>query len=151
MAGYEAWWAPVFMLGVGCFAGTLYLLFVRLKNAVLPSARNSMLAATVLSPIFAIVFFGLTYMDYDSLRNDYNKGHYREVSGAITDFIDSGPDMQPGTEKFSIAGVPFSYSRYSVAPGFRKTHAEGGPLRNGLSVKIRYIGQTIVRLEICET
>jgi hypothetical protein len=108
-----------------------------------------MAGAAALMPVWAIAILAATYGQYANLNTEYERGAYQQVSGRIENFADSGPGLQPGTERFTVGGVPFSYSRYIMSPGFRKTRASGGPLHNGLSVRIKYIGNAIVRLEIC--
>jgi hypothetical protein len=51
-------------------------------------------------------------------------------------------------ESFDVAGVPFRYSDYQVSVGFNNTASHGGPIREGLPVRISFVGNTILRLEI---
>lgn len=54
----------------------------------------------------------------------------------------------PKQESFSLDGVRFEYSDYVVAPGFSHTAAHGGPLREGLPVRLCHADGHILRLEI---
>ena len=54
----------------------------------------------------------------------------------------------PGIESFTVSGVPFSYSDYIPEAGFNQTSAHGGPIHQGLPVRIWYVGKEIVKLEI---
>jgi hypothetical protein len=148
--GYSDWWFPALGLIVTVGCAIIYVAFATVLRPLVPtSARKAMGGAVVLSPLWSIAMLILTYHDYQNLEAEYQRGAYQEVSGRIENFADSGPRLQPGTEKFTVAGMPFSYSQYTVSPGFRKTRASGGPLRDGLWVLIRYVGNAIVRLEIC--
>jgi hypothetical protein len=51
-------------------------------------------------------------------------------------------------ESFVVGGRRFSYSDYSVTPGFNNTRSHGGPIDNGVYVRITHRGNTILRLEI---
>jgi hypothetical protein len=87
-------------------------------------------------------------------------GHSRAVqalkSGAFGTAVGSVENFQAETmnhkrETFTVSGLRFSYSRYIISPGFRQTAAEGGPLRNGVPVRIAYVGNEILKLEIEST
>ena len=58
------------------------------------------------------------------------------------------------SERFEVAGVHFEYSHWSVSQGFNQDVTVGGPIQEGLYVRIHYVrlaGEsfgTIVRLEI---
>jgi hypothetical protein len=53
---------------------------------------------------------------------------------------------------FHSPGVYFAYSDYVVTPGFNNTSSHGGPMREGLYVRIHYTGSVtgvaIVKLEV---
>jgi hypothetical protein len=148
--GYSDWWFPALGLiaAVGCAVVYVALATV-LRPAAPTSARKAMGWAVVFLPLWSIAMFALTYHQYQDLEAEYRRGAYQEVSGRVENFVDSGPRLQPGTEKFTVAGMPFSYSQNTISPGFRKTRASGGPLREGVWVRVRYTGDAIVRLEIC--
>jgi hypothetical protein len=44
--------------------------------------------------------------------------------------------------------VEFSYPDYTVTCGFNNTASRGGPIREGLQVRIHYVDQLILRLEV---
>lgn len=148
--GYEGWWLPAIGLLAAGFAGTIYGLFRSLfKNIVSNTAKKSARRAIFFSLILALLSFIWTYSEYSSLRKAYEGGAYQQVSGEIEHFADAGPGLQPGTVRFSVGKITFSYSRYRITPGFRGTRDFVSPLHDGLMVRIRYIGTAIVRLEAC--
>jgi hypothetical protein len=51
-------------------------------------------------------------------------------------------------ECFSVQAQTFCYSDYEVTAGFNNATSHGGPIREGLPVRVSYIGNTIVRLEV---
>jgi hypothetical protein len=51
-------------------------------------------------------------------------------------------------ECFSVQSQTFCYSDYGVTAGFNNSASHGGPIREGLPVRVSYVGSTIVRLEI---
>jgi hypothetical protein len=147
-AGYEAWWVPAFGFVGIFFTESIYRLLMRpLPNSL--HSKRAMRGATIFFIIWSPVTFVWTYSDYYALRNAYLNGEYKQISGNIEHLADSESGVQPGMVRFSVNHVVFSYSRYSAAPGYRKTRDSGNPLHDGIPVRIRWIGSSIVRLEVC--
>ena len=77
----------------------------------------------------------------------------RELAGGQAEVIE-GPvtiDFEVASGKnecISVAGRQFCYSEWSITPGFNRTRALGGPMRDGLQVRLSTIGDTIVRVEV---
>ena len=78
-----------------------------------------------------------------------NQGVAEVVEGEVQDFQPM-PRTGKGTEQFTVGGVRFAYSDYIVGPGFNRTSRNGGPIREGLHVRIHYSGDSaaILKLEI---
>ncbi|MBX9747944.1 MAG: hypothetical protein K2X34_13645 [Hyphomonadaceae bacterium] len=77
------------------------------------------------------------------------------VEGRVAEFRPGSPggDIH---ESFTIGGVRFSYSPTSITGGFNRSQSHGGPIREGLPVRICYVRgvgteNAIVRLEIATT
>ncbi|MGH9970245.1 MAG: hypothetical protein ACREBG_20950 [Pyrinomonadaceae bacterium] len=51
-------------------------------------------------------------------------------------------------ETFVVDGHRFSYSDYDETKGFNRTQSHGGPMREGLQVRITHVDGSIVKLEI---
>lgn len=77
-----------------------------------------------------------------SLLSDYSAGKYSIVEGQVEKL-----DYNGKYESFSINGVSFRYSESSVTPGFNNTN---GPIREGLDLRISYIKNTILKIEVLE-
>ena len=86
-------------------------------------------------------------------RRAMSDGSARIVEGVVENFHPM-PYAGHDTERFTVGGVRFAYSDYIVGPGFNNTSSHGGPIREGLSVRIHYNGgpnnATILKLEIKE-
>lgn len=100
--------------------------------------------------IFWTVFsFSTTYGNYRSVLDDYEAGNYSVVEGVVEDFVPT-PFEGNGTEQFRVGGASFSYSDYSLGPKFTNTSSHGGPIWEGVFVRIAYVDANIVRLEMRE-
>ena len=53
-------------------------------------------------------------------------------------------------ESFSVGNRWFEYSDYMVSPGFNNSSSHGGPIREGLKVRIHHLDAIILRLEIAK-
>ena len=85
-----------------------------------------------------------------SARNTYLAGEFQVVEGLVANF-DAKPLGVRKDESFTINGVRFAYSDGDGSAGFNTTRAKGGPIYNGLQVKIAYKGNTILKLEVAES
>jgi hypothetical protein len=81
------------------------------------------------------------------LRNAFSTGRYRTVAGVIRNFHPM-PYTGHAIETFDVEGAHFEYSDYVMSGGFHQTSSHGGPIREGLYVRISYVGNVIVKLEI---
>ncbi len=57
------------------------------------------------------------------------------------------PKEGHASETFSVGGVKFCYSDYSISPGFHVSRSNGGPIAPGVLVRIHYLGGDILKLE----
>ena len=82
------------------------------------------------------------WTDYSVLSS----GHAQFIEGPVENFVPM-PVTGHALEWFDVKGVQFSYSDYVVTPGFNHTSSHGGPIREGLYVRIWYRGNDILKLE----
>ena len=75
--------------------------------------------------------------------------HTPVVEGRVENFRPA-PAEGHRDETFTVNGVPFAYSDYSITGGFNQTQSHGGPIREGLSVRIHYLppSNLIVKVEV---
>lgn len=74
-------------------------------------------------------------------------GQHETVEGPVTDFKPM-PYEGHQDECFSVQQHTFCYSDYVVTAGFHQSASHGGPVREGLPVRIAYTGNLILKLEI---
>ncbi len=88
---------------------------------------------------------------YLSARRALRDGTAGVVEGPVLNFHPM-PYSGHDTERFTVRGVSFEYSDYSVSAGFNHTRSHGGPIDEGVFVRIHYDGPPkgarILKLEI---
>lgn len=145
--GYQ-WWPIVLPL---CFSLVFYAIGRKKPHR---SERLSSYSLAAVGLILALLITALTYPAYGSLQSSYLRGDFAVVEGPVEDFKPM-PYEGHRHESFEVRGVRFSYSDYELSPGFNNTTAHGGPIQEGLWVRIAYhddpfrgTGRVILRLEI---
>ena|SRR5438067_4490624 len=142
--GYSGW------IGVWCGLAGLAgaAAFCRARKFLWPAGlRFIPCAAIPFIALWLLIWVVGTGTQYFSLRRALQSGQCAVVEGIVTDFQPM-PSTGHGNESFTVSGVHFSYSDFSITPGFRRTNYRGGPMRAGLHVRIHYRGKDIARLEI---
>ena len=87
------------------------------------------------------------------LANQLAAGQATVVTGTVEDFTASGQGWNggpKGPECFSLPGHRYCYDFNPISVGFNWTNVNGGPIHNGLHVRVSSIGDVIVRLEIAD-
>src|SRR5689334_7724640 len=85
--------------------------------------------------------------EYLASQSAVKQGKFSVVEGAVIDFRPM-PYEGHKSECFSVREQTFCYSDYVVTAGFNNSTSHGGPIREGLPVRVSYVGDTIVRLEV---
>ncbi len=99
--------------------------------------------------LWTTLVFAATRGESRTVRDALQNGSARVVEGRVEGFVPM-PYTGHALERFTVCGVPFSYSDYEVTEGFNRTSSHGGPMREGLWVRITHVGNLIARLEIAK-
>jgi hypothetical protein len=99
------------------------------------------------SLIWTITITYATYSQYSNVQAALKSGHFHVIAGTVTNFKPM-PYTGHAMEHFCVERVCFEYSDYVETPGFHNTSSHGGPIQAGLPVRVSYIGNTILRLEV---
>ena len=139
------WWFPAFGLIFVVIAGVLIGLGRRYHW---PLSRK-LVGYFMIG--FACLWSGLAFSimlsEYLNLHSAYRLGKFSVVDGPVSNFRPM-PYEGHQDECFSVQSQTFCYSDYGVTSGFNHSTSHGGPIREGIPVRVSYIGNTIIRLEI---
>jgi hypothetical protein len=111
----------------------------------------------VLLGVPAVLGFGsIVYSTYAFARDAAQAPNTPVVQGVVEHFKPQPfmPLRGSPPESFTVQGIPFSYRIGVIDGGFRKTASHGGPIKEGLLVRIHYVpdrGNLIVKLEVAES
>jgi hypothetical protein len=145
--GYGAWWFPAIGLVLVLVSG-LFVLNPTLAILLGIWGRPKKLFSWVFlgfSVLWTVMTFGITYREYRAAATALKEGRYLVAEGLVENFV-SGPKQ----ESFTVGNRSFSYADSVVTAGFRHTASHGGPVHEGLYVRVTYVGNLILRLEIAQ-
>jgi len=104
-----------------------------------------------LSLAIFVLTFAATYGQFASVKKQYSEGKASVVEGRVTKFIPGTNSRGSAYENFCVQDKCFEYSDYSSNAGFNTMAINGGPIQEGLQVRVTYIGDTIVKLETADS
>jgi hypothetical protein len=142
--GYENWWFPALGLVFVAF-GLLRLYFPTVLPGP-PGSRTSNRTIILFASLWTVVTFFGTAMGSWGAEHRLDQHRHETVEGPVTDYTNNGRSF----ESFSVDGHRFSYDDNVVTSGFHTTAAHGGPIREGLYVRIAFSGNLILRLEVAQ-
>lgn len=127
--------------------GAVLFVFRKRAMGVRKFLAYVMLPFAALWTFCSLVSVGL---GYSSLATALRSGRCQIVEGHVTQFRPM-PKEGHALESFVVDGKRFEYSDFILTPGFNNTSSHGGPIREGLRVRIHYLGSDIARLEIAKS
>lgn len=150
--GYKSWSFPAFGL-IFVAIGLLLVIFRKLIPGWWgnhPRARNAFSYFFLgFAVIWTLASFLGTYNEYSTLRSAQKTGSFNVVEGKVTNFKPM-PYGGHSMERFCVKDHCFEYSDYVISGGFNNTTSHGGPIREGLPVRITFIGNEIIKLEVAQ-
>ena len=151
-AGYKSWDFPAFGL---IFVAVGVVLVAGRKSlpgwwASRPRASNAFTFYFLgFAVVWTLVAFASTYTQYSSLSRARAASDVHIVEGVVSRFTPM-PASGHAMEKFCVSDACFEYSDFVISAGFNNTSSHGGPIREGLLVRIAYVGNSIVKLEVAK-
>ncbi|MGI8546544.1 MAG: hypothetical protein ACR2M1_04300 [Gemmatimonadaceae bacterium] len=101
----------------------------------------------ILAALGCIALLAYTWREYNELRTSLRNGAFRTVEGVVSDFVPEGPDGHP-IERFRVGSTRFEYAASDITSAFHRTAGQGGPVREGLRVRIADVNGAIARFEV---
>ena len=125
---------PFFIIGLIA----VFVIYIHDKQSI----NKFVIIPFVILILFAIGYFALNNNELANLKEIYKNNNYNIIEGIVANF-DPMPYAGHKKETFEVNGIKFSYSDYVSTIGyrqvFRKTRSHGGPINEGVYVKIYYI------------
>lgn len=132
------------ILGIALGIGIIGAFFDKLNHRKVFSMKTRVGSGFVL--VCAIISLVSGHSDYKAIRDALHRGEYRVVEGTVTRFV---PATEWGAwESFVVGDHRYEYSDSWVVPGYHRTNASGGVIRNGLRVRIADVDGEIAKLEV---
>jgi hypothetical protein len=150
---YPGWW--IFAIGILLFSLGLGIIFFGDKkplNSIIGSSTKQRIVMPIFASIFGAVWVGggvLNYSNFANLRTAARNGSTEVVEGKVEQFVPMPPEGH-AKETFIVNGQYFAYSDYDMTKGFNHTQSHGGPMKEGLQVRITHVDGSIVKLEIAQ-
>src|SRR5262245_23553961 len=148
--GYKAWYFPAVGLLFIVLGAVILLVPPNYLRFIIagPPSRTAGWVLLIGALLWTAVAFVGTFVPYIASRNALRTGAYSLVEGSVTDFVPQKREGKGPQESFTVAGQRFEYSAYTPLPGFNTPHSHGGPIQEGVYVRIAHKANTILRLEI---
>ena len=153
-AGYRYWWGPavglVFVIIGMCQLIYVYRNFRGAAVQPVPSKRAFVLPSffTAFALAWTVVALVSTLGDYLNLKEALDCANVETVEGRVTHFRPGSDSRGETHESFVVNESRFEYSWFHATAGFNQTKPHGGPVRDGLWVRIAHVNGEIARLEI---
>src|SRR5439155_864506 len=87
--------------------------------------------------LWTVISFAGTYFEYSSLIAAKKTGRVKVVEGTATNFKPM-PVTGHAMERFCVRDACFDYSDYVITGGFNNTTSHGGPIKEGLPIRVTY-------------
>ena len=146
-SGYRQWWFPA----AGLIIVAVGLTWLGFRRGARPSDgwwwRYQPYLYTGFAMCWVLAAFVGTYYDYRQLRGALEAGHFQVVEGVVTNFRPVPPGLK-GTECFEVSEHRYCYSDDIIIAGFNNKQSRGGPIKDGLHVRIADVRGQIARLEV---
>ena len=98
---------------------------------------------------FLTLTAGVRVIQHRTLVARLGNGDYDNVEGAITNFFPGSFDGHT-PEVFVVAGHTYTFHGNTTTAGYHDVQGAGGPLREGIKVRIADVNGTIARFELME-
>ena len=143
------WTAPLF----GALFVVVGLRSLTARWSTPPYNRPFWRAFHVLFTLFglgiATVIPVIQWTERRALVEALESGEANVAEGRVRDFVPM-PWAGHAMECFTVDTTRFCYSDFILTPGFNNARSHGGPVHEGLNVRIHHVASRIARLEVAK-
>lgn len=125
---------------------TMGLLLIKFFKNKRPYLVVGVFVASMAS-LFLLISMVIFIPNFVLLRTAYTSGKTVVVEGVVQNFRPA-PSLGPAIESFSVDGVSFAYNALDNTSCFHNAPFRGGPIREGMDVRIHYYGDCIQRIDL---
>jgi hypothetical protein len=155
-AANQGFWNPAYnVVFVISAVGALIVFLPNLMQRLMPNGAQGAVRTGVgwilfLAPLVIGGYFIVgNHQAYQRAAETLKAGNFQVAEGPVTGFVPM-PYEGHAMESFTVRGHTFRYSDYILTPGFHNTTSHGGPIREGLNVRVSFVNNLILRLEVAQ-
>ncbi len=118
-----------------------------------PSLQDTLKLAIAFFGFFLVFGIGISLYDMYKVKDAIKTGKVKIVTGKVSNYqLEQNPSGKIGTESFYVEDIKFEYSDSETMYRFHQTSLNGGPVHEGMKVRIHYFGMppVILKLELSE-
>lgn len=144
------WWFPASGLFIALIAIIMLisLKLRRIKPRLWQSQKMSMVISAIIAFFSLVLSCSSGIVLYSRQANIQALLSQQQVVEGRVEYFTPMPYEGKALESFSVRGVKFEYSDFVLTSGFNNTASHGGPIQEGLQVRIHYVDNIILKLEI---
>jgi len=147
--GYQAWKYALLPALAAAAITLVWTHSARRAELTDSERRNAYLIlriGTAIVTAFSAFLLFHTWSEYEEFVQRLRSGDYLTVTGPITNFQPGG--VRHRSERFRVNGTVFTYGPAEITSAFHHTAGHGGPMREGLQVRLAVAGDRIIRVEV---
>jgi hypothetical protein len=145
--GFRLWWFPVVFCLFGFYPFLLYYWKANLVPKTLAPTDTLYLILGFIFIVSGLFFSIYMWQQFEHSCKALKNGNCKIVEGSVTEHrITSTGNRE--SESFIVADKQFSYADNIVVVGFNRTPKHGGKIKNDMNLKVFYLEDRIIRIEI---
>jgi len=149
---------PDFLIQIGvvliviCFASIIVRIYF--KDIKILRKLSFYIGGVSFGCLFIIYLLNGMRENHNYLINLASSNKCKVVEGYVEHFHPM-PSSGHDSESFSVSGVPFRYSDFEITGAFNNAASHGGPIKEGLKLRINYVTSNkqnlILKIELIES
>ena len=138
------------IVGAFLFLFGIYLLVSRYRGKSTSMKKRTPIVMVIIGALW--LSLSPTVLSIVKEKNEiqdlYDAGHYKTVEGVVKVLREQPQTGDYVGDLIEVGGIPFQINFYSEGNGHNLTIANGGALTGGAQVRIRYMNELILKVEV---